>query len=298
MSSPSNPSSSNTPSFNWLPPRPDTREIAARAAESAPDARPCLPALEPLDDRILLSAAVPTVDAPVGDKTVNTAVLANLLQGQFELLKAEVNALKFAPGGETQIKGESFLKHLTNTFLKLDDAFLKIGEAALVGDLVGYKEQQLKINDALLKIDALLPKSPLQETVKFLVTSLDIREGGQVVSDKEQEALLKLGDQFLKIDYALLKFAADPTAPQFKHGQEPSIKIDQAFIKIGAVLEQLDPELKADLSRTLNDIKIGTYAYLSTLRGEKPGGDGELSSIGQFTGGVALPKLATDDLLA
>ena len=303
MSSPTKPSSSNTPSFNWLPPRPDTREIAARAAEAAPGARPCLPAIEALDDRILLSAVViGPIEQPDG-AVANPAVLTALFKSGFDLLKAEVAALKFFQGGETDYK-ESSLKILTNQFLKLDQTLLKIGDALLVGDLTGYKYYESKVTEVALKIDALLPgdEAVFLPAVQRLVKSLAGQEGGQVVSKEDIKLLSNLSDQFFKIDQALLKFAADPTGAQFKQGLNPAIKITQDFVKIDALLQQLDPDVSGHFKSTIDALKIDTFNYLKFLTspiGKDPGtGDGELSSIGQFTGGVVLPDDPNGDVLA
>jgi hypothetical protein len=291
--------SSKNPSWNWLPPRPSTREMAERGgATAAPQSRPCLPAIEPLDDRILLSAApAAAVDQP-GGTTANTGILIGLLKGQLDLIKGEIATLKLAAGGETQIKGESVIKLLTNEFLKLDETVLKLGDAAVIGDLAGYKEQQIKIDQALNKLDALLPdSSSLLPAVQRLVKSLTpVTEGGQAVSYKEQKVLLKIADEFLKIDGAILKFAADPTGAEFQKGLDPSIKFLKDVVKIDALVDQLDPQIKGELTEALNAIKVGTLDFLGSLL--KPVDNGGLSSDGPFDGGVTLPDDTGGDVLA
>lgn len=304
-SSKSSSASSSNPSWNWLPPRPTAREMTGHGpAATAPVARPCLPAIEPLDDRILLSAATPTTDLKIADGTANTAVLIGLLKGGLDLIKGEVSALKLAVGGdETQIKGESTLKLLTDTFLKLDETLFKLGDAVMVGDVNGYKEQQLKLDTVFHKLGELVPESTgilpaVQRATDALIKNLGSLEGGQKVSPEGIKLLNTIGDQFLKIDGALLKFGADPTGAQFKQGLNPAIKIDQEFIKIGALLEQLDPQLKGELTESLTAIKASTLDYLGSLI--KPVGNdgGGLSTDGPFTGGVVLPDDTGGDVLA
>jgi hypothetical protein len=295
-------SSSSNPSWNWLPPRPTAREMAGQAAEAAaaPVARPCLPAIEPLDDRILLSAAAPpTAGLKITDGTSNTAVLIGLLKGGLDMIKGEVSALKLAVGGEdSQIKGESTLKLLTDTFLKLDETLFKLGDAVMVGDVNGYKEQTIKLDAVLHKVDELAPSAlpAVQRAADALIKNLTSLEGGQKISPQGIKLLTGIGDGFLKIDEALLKYGADPTGAQFKQGLNPAIKIDQEFIKIGALLEQLDPQIKGELTEALNAIKVGTLDYLGSL--VKPVDNGGLSSDGPFGGGVTLPDDTGGDVLA
>jgi hypothetical protein len=194
-SSKSSSASSSNPSWNWLPPRPTAREMTGHGpAATAPVARPCLPAIEPLDDRILLSAATPTTDLKIADGTANTAVLIGLLKGGLDLIKGEVSALKLAVGGdETQIKGESTLKLLTDTFLKLDETLFKLGDAVMVGDVNGYKEQQLKLDTVFHKLGELVPESTgilpaVQRATDALIKNLGSLEGGDKVSRGPQAA--------------------------------------------------------------------------------------------------------------
>jgi len=313
MSSTSNPqpsSSSNpsSPSWSWLPPRPTAREMAGRGAESASVARPCLPAIEPLDDRILLSAAAPTASVKIREGTANTAVLIGLIKGELDLVQGEVAALKLVSADDTQSKGENTLKLLTNTFLKLDETLLSLGDAVMVGDVNGYKEQTIKLDAVMQKIGDIAPNAlpAVQRTTAALVKSLTSLEGGQKVSPEGLKLLNKIGDEFLNIDEALLKFGADPTGAQFKHGLNAALKITQEFTRIDALLEQLDPQIKGELTEQLTAIKISTLDYLGSLTkpigNDDGGGDGGgsigLTTDGSFTGGVVLPDDTGGDVLA
>src|SRR5881394_1284796 len=115
------------PSWKWLSFRP-TRELIAG---DAPQSRPCLPAVEKLDDRLMLSVSTDASEVPPlqGD----TQILIGLLKGQLTLVSHELNALKIA--GDLKLDVHKF----TDSFLKIDDVISKFGEALLKTDLTEVK---------------------------------------------------------------------------------------------------------------------------------------------------------------
>ena len=104
----------SNPSWKWLSSRSTARELAAQALRSKAPPRPCLPAVEPLGDRIMLSvsAAAATDGPPPIDQ-----VLIGLIKGELSLATSELAAMKLAGGEDRQ------LLH------KLTEGFLKIGRA-------------------------------------------------------------------------------------------------------------------------------------------------------------------------
>jgi hypothetical protein len=289
---------SSSPSrWNWLPPRPDPRELAR---DSAARTRPCLPAVEQLDDRILLSAAA--VDPGTGGDeggggTTTTGILIGLIKGELNLIKGELDAVKLAQGSDLQIKGES-LKILSNEFLKIDQTLLKYGENLIKGELASHKEQQEllhKIDQSFLKIDQLVPSGEnalLPAVQKVRDATLDVIRAmgdGSVKpgDDRASKAFAKVADDFLKVDQLLFKFGENPDAAQFHKGLAPALKISQEFLKINALISQLDGNLKEQLLPAVQDLQKDTLNFLGTLT--KPVGDGGLSSADQsFDGGVTL----------
>jgi hypothetical protein len=285
--------------WNWLPPRPDPRDLAR---ESSARSRPCLPAVEQLDDRILLSAAVDPGTggdggSDNGDAVPTTGILIGLIKGELNLIKGEVDALKLAESADIFSKDDA-LKILSNQFLKIDQTLLKYGENLIKGDLASDKQQQEllhKIDESFLKIDQLVPSGEnallpaVQKVREAALDTIRAMGDGSVMpgNDKESKAFLKVADDFLKIDQLLYKFAGNPDAPQFHKGLEPGLKISQEFLKINALISQLDGNLKEQLLPAVQDLQKDTLNFLGTLT--KPVGDGGLSSADQtFDGGVTL----------
>src|SRR5258705_11522322 len=109
-----------TPSWKWLSSRLTTRALATPGTTPS---RPCLPAIEQLDDRVLLSVSFE--GAPNGD----TQILIGLLRGQVPLVSHEVNLLKIA--GDLKLD----IHKLNESFLKIDDVIYKYGESLVKGEL-------------------------------------------------------------------------------------------------------------------------------------------------------------------
>src|SRR5438552_3603381 len=102
------------PSWKWLSSRPTARELAAAGASGQSPARPCLPRVEPLGDRILLSVAPAAASTTDGPPPINQ-VLIGLLQGELKLATQEVAALNIVGGDNPQL-----LHKLTEAFLSID----------------------------------------------------------------------------------------------------------------------------------------------------------------------------------
>src|SRR4051812_14304368 len=102
------------PSWKWLSFRP-TRELLA-GRDAPPQSRPCLPAVEKLDDRVMLSVTPNASEVPPlnGD----TQILIGLLKGQLELVGNEVNAL--TPAADITVNNGSGMSKLNASFLKID----------------------------------------------------------------------------------------------------------------------------------------------------------------------------------
>jgi hypothetical protein len=273
----------HVPSWKWLSFRP-TREIVS--GDAAPASRPCLPAVEQLDDRLMLSASTDAseVPPPNGD----TQILIGLLRGQIGVLSDELNAIKFA--GALKLDVHKF----TESFQRIDDLINKVGEAQIKVDLTDHKIQSaisdLKVE--FLKIDALVGgiDSESGGSLKFVLDSLEHKAtelvgllssatGGGDLDHKIELKYQKVADSFLALDGALLKIQEDAAlARKAGKGQQEYLEVK--------LREVLVSSLKIDdikLQDELAGLKIDTLRLL------QPDSD--------FTGGVTTDG-STGDVLA
>jgi len=123
-------------SWNWLAPRFFVR-LASGSTTDTPSARPCMPAVEQLGDRILLSAVPAATDGgqiPPGPCLVATL---NGMIGQpgssDSVLIGELNAMKLA--GQISLVSNTKWdgQNLENEFIKLNDLFSKADAALTLG---------------------------------------------------------------------------------------------------------------------------------------------------------------------
>src|SRR5260221_8249439 len=105
------------PSWNWL--------ATPLAQGSAPDsrraARPCLPRIEQLDDRILLDAT------PASDDGGGNSALIGLLSKAATLSAAEFSAIGSLQGSSLDTKQKVLVSQLGDTFVKVDEILAKFG---------------------------------------------------------------------------------------------------------------------------------------------------------------------------
>ena len=285
-----------TPSWKWLSSRTTARELAAEAARKSP--RPCLPAIEQLDSRQLLSASVGGDDIIVEPPAPasSSQILIGLLNGGVDLIKGELTALKLAAEDLKLAEVPNFLHKLNQEFFKIDQIVSDFGAALIKGELTEHKEnkafEQLELE--FLKIDSLLAGvqgeegslSRLIEGIKIdafsLLTDLSKIGSGGELEHKDQQALLKIVRDFDSLDDALLKLQEDLLAS--KHKSES--KVDYLQIKLNDVLissKQVDDkELQGQLLKTIDATRI--------LIGLLQPGEG-------FDGGVSIIG-STDDVIA
>jgi hypothetical protein len=269
-----------TPSWKWLSSRLTTRALAIPGATPS---RPCLPAIEQLDDRVMLSVSIE--GAPKGD----TQILIGLLRGQVELVSHEVNILKIA--GDLKLDIHKF----NESFLKIDDLIYKFGEdpiGTIKGESLALKLDKT-INDLkieFLKIDTLVGGLPegsdrelklLVDTFEHkatdLINFLGASTGGGDLEHKIEDTYLKVADSFLKLDGAVLKVEEDSIARKAGKGQQEYLKIKLEEVLVSS-LKIDDGDLKQDLLGLASDT-------LATLGGNNTD-----------TGGVTVET--TDDVLA
>ena len=248
----------STPSWKWLSSRSVTP--ARGAASSKAPSRPCLPAVEPLGDRILLSAVAPAA-ASEGPPPVDR-ILIGLIKGELNLATSELSALKLAGGGDTQL-----LHRLTEGFLKIDDVINKVGEAVIKGELTDHKENKALelLNDEFLKIDAAVSglSGDAQQALKSAIDGIKLSAGELLggltnikldeLSHKEQQAFLKITDAFSDVDAGLLKIEEAVLARKAGKGQEEFLKIKLTDILVSSFQKIDDAGLKEQLSGIVAD---------------------------------------------
>jgi hypothetical protein len=200
------------PSWKWLSRGSKAHDLAASAKTTS--SRPCLPVIEQLGDRVMLSAAPVPAASSDGPPPANQ-ILIGLLQGELKLANSELSALRIAGGAEDP----SLVHKLNERFLKIDQEISTLGEAILKGDLSQHKENKIieQIGSEFLKIDELVGGFPqdVQESIKAAIDGIKLSTGDLVaslskfdtidISQKEQLQFLKITDAFGDLDAALLK---------------------------------------------------------------------------------------------
>lgn len=175
-------------SWKWLCSR--FAEARDRAREADPETvRPCLPAVEQLDDRIMLSATPIRAAAQTPPGSVN-AILIGLIKDGITLIKDEASFIKLE-----QIADKSGVLSQSDeaSLLKIDEAFIKL-------DVTLYKEAQALLSGTLTldkwRIDSALVGDSLKQ-IDGLASQL---------SEGAQQALLPAVQ---KVDAAVAGFQAD-----------------------------------------------------------------------------------------
>src|SRR5690242_19357813 len=90
----------STPSWKWLQ-RSNARELTPREPQGVPP-RPCLPAVEPIGDRIMLSAVSPAAASTDGPPPADR-ILIGLIKGELNLATSELAALNLVGGEDPQV---------------------------------------------------------------------------------------------------------------------------------------------------------------------------------------------------
>jgi hypothetical protein len=274
----------HVPSWKWLSFRP-TRQMIGET----PPSRPCLPAVEKLDDRLMLSAtpdaAASTDGGNEGVPNGDTQILIGLLRGQLGVVSDELNIIKLA--GDLKLDTHK----LTDSFLKIDDVIYKLGEAQIKGDLTGIKLDKT-ISDLKIefqKIDMLVGGlgaedykiisdqiSSLKVDTSSIIGVLSKAVDGGDLSHKIELTYLKLSENFLKLDGALLKLQSGIVEDKQQKADVEYLKIKLEDILISSL--KLD---NGDLQKEIQGIADATVGLLNPA-----GFDGGVTTDGGDTGDV------------
>lgn len=212
-------------SWNWLAPRRSLQEMFK--ASPAVAARPCLPAIEPLGDRVMLSTTI----GPGGDGSASAdQILIGLLKSSIgkpdssvSLLNDQLDALKIAGSLGGTVKIEEY-HALTDSFLKIQNVLFKFSDA-LISDQIGdikYKIFSAGLDSEFFKVNALAHKlggdeeNALVPAVQKVVDSAsklfsDLTALGPAlkVDLKIQDVYLKLSGEFLNFGSGIVKIGED-----------------------------------------------------------------------------------------
>lgn len=291
-------------SWKWLAPRRSLREMFRSSAE--PASRPCLPAIEPLGDRVLLSTVTfpPFSKGPIEPEQVLIAMVkASIGQpdSSASLLLDQLAAFKIASKIEGGIKLMEMQK-LTNSFLSIDNLLFKFSEAIIKGESVDSKHTLYSkiLSDELVKLDTLVQGIPddsallLPAVQKYADSASKLWTGLAAIAPlvkvdlKLTDTLVGLSDAFLKVQMGIVKLGEDlaySKAPSKGTLEYLKIKFDDILI----TSRKLDDEGLQETLQELADVALNT---MTELLAPPPIPDGE------FPDGVLLLNTVVDDIIS
>lgn len=268
-------------SWNWLAPRLSMQEMFPSTGVPA---RPCLPAMEALDDRILLSIAPESPTAgQVLAGIVKAGIVAedSLFASEMDLLQKLGTLSKRNPTLHFTATGEH-IKKAVLTFREIDDVFFKFGVELIKGEVTELEQKALltqlniqfnKLNEMVGDFgvgedNLLLPAvQKLENKAMSLFGDLTgVKVFGEV-SSKDQQILFKISQDFLLGQRALLDSAEDLVLSKKSKGQEPFLIIKMEDVLISSA-RLSDSKLGSDFEQLANGV-LDLAATLS-LPGELP----------------------------
>jgi len=256
------------PSWKWMSTRPTAQELAEGAAASKAVSRPCLPVVEQLGDRVMLSGDVEVIVNP--DATVKVAVdqiLIGMIKGELSETATELSLLKIVADADPKL-----VNKFTAGLLKVDDVLYKMTEDLIKGELTDVKI--LKAIDGIKgeysKIESLIGGLPKLGDIKFVLDNMEQKATDLLgallkidvvneLTDKERQTFLKITDAFGDLDAGLLKLqedlVSDKQAPAGQHIKKVQfryleLKFEDVLV---SSLKISDGELKEQLLGSLKD---------------------------------------------
>ena len=250
------------PSWKWLSSRPSAPQLAHDAADSKAPSRPCLPVVEPLGDRILLSANPPVAGEipPNENPPAIDQILIGLLKGELQETATELSLLKIVADADP-----SLTHKFTAGLLKIDDVLYKATEDLIKGGLTDLKIKKAvsDVQSEFLKIDALIGGLGELGDIKVILDRMENKATDLLevllkidpvneLSDKEKQLFLKITDTFGDLDAGLLKLQENLVASKQSKGQLEYLKIKFEDILVSS-RQVTDGELKEQLLGTVAD---------------------------------------------
>ena len=267
----------STPSWKWLQ-RSNARELTARAESPGAPSRPCLPAVEALGDRILLSAVAPAAGSSDGPPPADQ-ILIGLIKGELKLATSELAALQLVGGEDPQL-----LHKVTEGLLNISNVVSKVGEAVIKGDLTDHKENKAVelLDSEFLKLDSAISglSGGAQEGLKAALDTIKLNAGQLVgalsnlkldeLSDKTRQTFLKIADVFGDVDAGLLKIEESVLARKAGKGQQDFLVIKLNDILVSSFKKLDDARLKEQLTGIVADTE---KILIGLLQPGETGGD-------------------------
>jgi hypothetical protein len=257
-------------SRNSLSTRLKNRQVRAVARASTPS-RPCLAAIDQLEDRLLLSAATsPVVSDPNGS---DAQVLVGLLTTQFDSIQSEISMLKIksATGGTTA----ATLHKLSTEFLKIDSILNTYGTDLSSGTLDKGAPANLKIKSTneFLKIDddagtELLPavQSVDDELTAELATLTSDKDGYSTLSQKDKQQFNNISLDVANLAGTIMNYGLEvfEGKPHLQLDETNALEsINKTWLKIDTFVDKLGETDQAVLLPAVQSLKVDFQTLLT-----------------------------------
>jgi hypothetical protein len=252
------------------------RELAQSAASCKAPPRPCLPAVEQLGDRIMMSAdmmgAPAQPQAVVNPPPQVSQILIGMMKGDTDSFAQDLAALKLAAGVDSKLGHK-----LADVLKKVDLAVYKFGKDLIKGEAVAPDMIKAAIDRQFLKVDAILARHPLDAQLKIaptidalqlkaheLVAQLAAVGPSPELSKEDRQTLNKIS-----LDWAQMSKGALKVQEQIAFNKEASrefLKIKFADLLVSS-LKVEDPTLRTEINNAVGSaeqILIGLLVPAST----------------------------------
>lgn len=309
-------------SWKWLAPRLTSGSQLRRrgrggSAEAV--ARPCL-AIEPLDERVLLSAAPgdTVIGKPPSGDLGDSQVLVELLKHSAKISETQIELFKTlspvpVPYPNLQdITITQTINKATPLLFQLDDELFKFGQDVITGQLTEKKvnESASKVDYLIVKMEEVLISSVTSESQQgkllFLLDTLkvDVLDGMQklplipgagTASQQNTLQFVSLADDFSKVEDLLFRADLD-----FVKAGSPGVDLLDFKGKIDIVLAKASEKIAkfedSTIKATLFDSLSVYQTNVNHLLGSLSGVGGDIDEDGGGGVGILLPE-PTDDLI-
>ena len=275
------------PSWKWMPARPGAAELAHDAAASKAAARPCLPVIERLGDRVMLSADTEIIIDPEPNKVGIDQVLIGMIKGELQEATTELSLLKTVAEVDSKL-----VSRLGSSLVKIDDILYKATEVLIKGESKDgtHKDPIAKLQEEFSKIDALLGGLPELENVKVILDDMESKavllldtllkiEPVNELSNKERQLFSKITDTFGDLDAGLIKLQENVlarAAATGKHIMKGELRYVE--IKVQDILASSQQVTDVDLKQELLGALQGYEELVTDLLvppGDDDDGDGD-----------------------
>ena len=264
------------------------------------DIRPCLPAVEKLDGRVMLSVSADATSPPPVPPPAPIPYPNVIIQDSVKLAGNEFVALGTINGGQVDHKHKDEVNDLGNQFLKLDQVFFKfwddlVSQKVTPGEGAGVVDQ---VNDIFLKIDP--EAADLNQFANGLLLPAVQKVHGAAVgeagdgsvfiggllgdlnsfqmsgmaaqfSKTDSMEFVKIGGEFSEIDNDLIDQKVDVLmgAPPDDQSKLTLAMVNNEFVQI-----KLENALISSLNQLSTDFVIGVQTSIDGLISNTIGGTG------------------------